>query len=1015
MDATSIILVHLSDLHVKSEASIAAKRLEAIAGAIGSVIEAPSEVVLLLSGDIAFAGKAEQYSAVASSLSKLQQALEAWPITDLHVVSCPGNHDLDFKSVSEGLRATLVASAEVDGEQPQDILAPLAPLQNAYFAFATNIAADKLKRHNSIISEMDISIQGFHLRVVSMNSAWSSQLHEVPGVLRMPGALLVEIGKNADLAVVISHHPLNWFTPRDAVRVSEWLDQNADMVFWGHEHRVDDFQQVRSRVGSNVTHHIGLPMEDDTVECGFKILRLDVGDRSCSAFEVRFDEGLKFRVEAVGNGVLCHNEGRNNGVIRFSREHQDFLEDPGAGFSHPRINRPLDLADIFVPPDFRDVRPGKGNKERIDGSASLRKVTQGVFEKAGTTVVFGSEQSGKTTFAKVFSREAKVKQFIPIYLDALNLKSTNKGEVRGAFNSAVASQYATDVAELVSTAEPTRVIVILDNAHAMPGGTDGLEHTLNFIQAKAQRILVLTSDNPTVSLLSIGQSREETSYWKGAEVYELLPLGHRRRGELIRRWVGLGRNAVDDALEIEAEVRQIKTLLDRVLGKNSLPKYPLFVLVMLQQLEGIRDNRTAITNGSHGYLFEALITQALDRHVRSHEISTVHDFLAEVSRTLWDRDVAAISHESINAIAKGFIEKLVQIDGTRLIRELVTARVISDEGGLLRFRYPYLHYYYLAKWICSNRLSSDSEAISSKLVEFVHTERSANVLMFVAHHGHEDLVIKKLLPILDDLFHDQAPCQLEDHSNLSLRFRTSSQRSILMQGRASDVSDDHHARLDALGDRDREDQTEQQVEDGLKFNTTLKTIGTLGQVLKSRATSVAPERKVDIARSIMLASRRMMTFLYGITEQSAEDIVHAASEAFENDFRLDRENALKAANALIGAIVTGIAKTCISRAADAMTTTELKPLLDRLDKECTDVDSQLILLVAKVTGNRMYPKEAVEDFIKTLKPSNVLPASVVSFAVARRFFLEPPDRQIRDSACKLLNIEVKSLPGKTMA
>jgi hypothetical protein len=54
----------------------------------------------------------------------------------------------------------------------------------------------------------------------------------------------------------------------------------------------------------------------------------------------------------------------------------------------------------------------------------------------------------------------------------------------------------------------------------------------------------------------------------------------------------------------------------------------------------------------------------------------------------------------------------------------------------------------------------------------------------------------------------------------------------------------------------------------------------------------------------------------------------------------------------------------------------------------------------------------VEDFVLSLKASNVLPLSVLSSTVARRFYLEPPERSVRDSACKLLGIGFKKLPSR---
>lgn len=1009
-DVTSVVVVHLTDLHINNADSIGAKRLSSIAGCIGSLVDSPTEIFLVLSGDIAFSGERAQYEVAENALRRVSEELNSWAVNKVHVVVGPGNHDLKFAAVNESLRATLVAADEIDGDSPEDIVAPLAPLQAEFFAFADRVEGGVACRKNFLLRELDVKIGDFLLKVVSLNTSWSSRLHEVPGSLRMPRSMLVDVAKGADFSIVVGHHPLNWFTPRDAVGLSEWIDRNGDVVFWGHEHRIDDFNQVRARVGSNVLHQLGLPMEDPTEPCGFKMFQMHLVEKTVTQYDVRFDLGMACKIELVASTPLHQNLARQHGAVRFSKEYQAFLDDPGAGFSHPRVNRPLDLADIFVSPEFREFRSDKATAERVDGNTTHRDVCAKILASEGTILVFGSEQSGKTTFAKVVSREARAKQFFPIYLDALTLQSLNKGVVRGWFSAAVENQYAADASEEIQYAAPEKVIAILDNAHAIARGGEGVDSILDFVRAKAERVLILTADNPTVSLIAVGQAKEDVSYWRSSCAFELLPLGHRRRGELIRRWVSLGRDRLDDAIEIEAEVRQVKTLLDKVLGKNSLPKYPLFVLVMLQQLEGMRENRTAVTNGSHGYLFEALITQSLDRHVRSHEIGTVSDFLASLAFMFWSRDEVWLSEESIRGLVAEFLERLVQIDGTRLMRELITARIVAVEGGMFKFRYPYLYYYYLAKWICVNRTSSKGVVLLDSLIAFVHTEQSANVLMFVAHHGHESLVVERLLPMLDGLLESEDQAKLEDYSGLSLRFRTSEQRAVLLQGPASNVSDEHNSRLDSYGEG--EDNDDSAAEDSLKINAMFKAIATLGQVLKSRASSLPPESKLAIARSIMSASRRMMNLLYGLTQRHAEDIVRAASDAFEKAFRLDREAAVKAANAMIGALVSGIAKTCVGRAADAIGSAELKPLLAKLESEATDADARLTLLVAKISGEKVYPKESVEDFVRSLKVANILPLSVLAFAVARRFYLEPPERRVRDSACHLLGIDLKRLPSK---
>ena len=91
----------------------------------------------------------------------------------------------------------------------------------------------------------------------------------------------------------------------------------------------------------------------------------------------------------------------------------------------------------------------------------------------------------------------------------------------------------------------------------------------------------------------------------------------------------------------------------------------------------------------------------------------------------------------------------------------------------------------------------------------------------------------------------------------------------------------------------------------------------------------------------------------------------------------------------------------------------MEPLIEHLEGDSPDEDTRLILLVAKIIGDKNYPKEQVEDYVRGLGASNVLPVGVLAAAVARRFYLEPPDRSTREGACALLGIDQKKLPPKS--
>lgn len=1011
-EAKALLIAHLTDLHISNSSSPAASRIEAIAGAIGGQIEESTVVVLALTGDIAFSGRAAEYEIASNSIRLLIARLAAWSPTSVVVVACPGNHDCDFKAAPQVVRDTLVSGFDTASKDVSPLLDALRPWQADFAAFAGDMSEGRLTYVNPLISYIRVDLPSIRFKLITLNTALTSRIKEQPGSLRVPSAALATIERDADCCIVLAHHPLNWLNPEDAVAVSEWLDSTADLVLWGHEHRLDEFQQVRAKTGSSVTYQIGMPLDDPLAdEIGFRLLRIQDETLEVSSFDSHI-RGSDIRTERTGGGKLHLNAGRNRGVIRFSESHKSFLSDPGAAFTHPRVSRDVRLSDLFVAPDFREFRTDKNETERTDGSLTLEDLCRHVATAKDNTIVFGAEQSGKTTFAKYLTDWLRPRDLIPIYLDGEALRSTNKGEIRGWFNSAVANQFERDAHDAVFAREPTTLVAIVDNVHSLRGGAEGIERVLDFVSSKCGKVLLLTADSPAISVLAVGASGEDRAYWKGGTAFELLPLGHRRRGELIRRWVSIGRDPVDDAALIEAEVRQIKVLLDKLLGKDSLPKHPLFVLVILQQLEGMRENRTAIANGSHGYLFEALISQAIDKHVRSHEIGTVNDFLAALSFEIWSRDTPGLSDGAVSAVIQRFLDGLVRIDGDRLLAELDRGRILSRDGGLYRFRYNYVYFYYLAKWICSKQNAAASDSVLDRLTALVHTELSSNVLMFVAHLQQEQRVIERLLPLIRGLYPEQKDKlkSLEKYSPLSIRFRTAEQRATLLEGNVRVVSDQTHESEDKSDSHLTRSEHNAEVEDGLKFNTTLKAVHTLGQVLKSRASSVSPDVKVDIAEEIILVSRRLMGFLYDLTESHAQDIVRAVSDAFERAFEMDRQQAVDVANNLIGAIVSGIARICVTRAAEAIGSSELVPLLDRMGGQLGDEDSKLILLVAKVNGEREYPKEAVEDFLVGVKPANVLPRSVLSHAVARRFYLDPPERGIRDSACAALGIDVKTVP-----
>ena len=112
----SLSIIHLSDIHIKSDKDLVLCRISELKRACASVIAPGNDVLLLISGDIAFSGQEQQYELAFSLINELAEYLVQQRNVSMHYAFVPGNHDCDFSTASS-FRGTLmsgVATTQVD-------------------------------------------------------------------------------------------------------------------------------------------------------------------------------------------------------------------------------------------------------------------------------------------------------------------------------------------------------------------------------------------------------------------------------------------------------------------------------------------------------------------------------------------------------------------------------------------------------------------------------------------------------------------------------------------------------------------------------------------------------------------------------------------------------------------------------------------------------------------------------------------------------------------------------------
>lgn len=90
------LILHLSDIHFEKRGDVAKENINGIIQAIKTV-EGFSSVIIVVSGDVAYAGKVGQYNIAYHFFSQLKNRIkQEFDIGDIHFCIAPGNHDVDY-------------------------------------------------------------------------------------------------------------------------------------------------------------------------------------------------------------------------------------------------------------------------------------------------------------------------------------------------------------------------------------------------------------------------------------------------------------------------------------------------------------------------------------------------------------------------------------------------------------------------------------------------------------------------------------------------------------------------------------------------------------------------------------------------------------------------------------------------------------------------------------------------------------------------------------------------------
>ena len=513
----------------------------------------------------------------------------------------------------------------------------------------------------------------------------------------------------------------------------------------------------------------------------------------------------------------------------------------------------INLTDIFVFPKMTKLENENEDEIRlvtIDNREDLLRMDR--------VVIHGQEKCGKTALAK-YLYLTLIEEGRPVIM--LNIPDSGQRVDEGYIQRNYEEQHSGDFESWSRRGDKT---LIIDDYQPSPR----MFRLLGQVRKTFERIVILMASDVFISYFRDEQRMADFDQLK------IEPLNQAQQETLIRK-----RLARSDLAEpvTDTFVDHVENDVNGVIISNRIvPRYPFYVLSILQAYENYMPDNMVFTSSGHCY--HALIVASLIRSGLSRsggDLDSAFNFLEHLALKRFEvaRD-GELTEFSFDEFKREYAERFP-------IRASVVNRLsgeqysVIDHGG--GFRINYVYYFFLGKRLASDKARYAN--IISEMCEQSHISTNHLTLLFIIHHSADLTVIDHILQktaesVIDTEVATLTPDQTRHFRNLVLelpddiaatgpvREERRKERELKSEG---DISD-----LDVEGEAE-------------EIFRVLKNNKVIGQVLRNKYGQLEKTKIEDVVETIVDSALRLANIVLS-EENAMSEIAEIIAETFdEND------------------------------------------------------------------------------------------------------------------------------------
>ena len=380
----------------------------------------------------------------------------------------------------------------------------------------------------------------------------------------------------------------------------------------------------------------------------------------------------------------------------------------------------IKLQDLFVFPKLTDDTDW--NIDNTPFQTETIKEEQ-IFDPQ-YTLIHGEENSGKTTLARHLYLSLVEKRKAVLLVDLKERRDgLNENFVRQTYQTQFHGEFSL-------WNQQTDKTLILENLTESP-------RMMRFIEQAKENFTKIIATTTSDTFYSYFRDESRLADFR---VLRIEPLTREKQEQLIRKRLEM---LEDQQPLTDGRVDQEENAVNSVIISNKLiPRYPFYVLSILQTREAFMPNNLTVT--SYGHCYHALIVARLIRagiSQKDEEVGACFNLAEYLSYETY------IHKSQRNKEQLDFSDFIKRYKKKFLIGESTINRLkhpdygIIDEKGV--FRSEYMHYYFLGKFLASH--NEEGKPIIEKMCEDSHLEVNYLTLMFAIHHARDTAIIDDIM------------------------------------------------------------------------------------------------------------------------------------------------------------------------------------------------------------------------------------------------------------------------------